>query len=200
MTNLNADGAGIDPDLNTQFSHLSMSQDVGLDASVDPSSWPADTASFSSPPAGAGPDASHAEQLNYNDVAAAQSATQPSPLDVGTSYAGDTALPTDAPTNDDSSQAGPSSSNPAGPEKPFICHYQGCGKAYKRQCDLERRHCDLCPAGTAQTRDLNRHMWVHHRDEARARGLPREADSCGECGYSGRRDNVKRHRDMKGHR
>lgn len=50
----------------------------------------------------------------------------------------------------------------------------------------------------AEMKDLNRHMWAHHRDEARRRGLPGEVDQCLRCGYWGRKDNLKRHKDTKG--
>lgn len=63
----------------------------------------------------------------------------------------------------------------------------------------KRRRCDLCDGGGAETKDLNRHMWTHHPDEARRRGVPREEDRCPRCNYGGRKDNVKRHKDKKGH-
>ncbi|KAL2139880.1 hypothetical protein VTI28DRAFT_4538 [Corynascus sepedonium] len=63
----------------------------------------------------------------------------------------------------------------------------------------KRRKCDICGAGGAETKDLYRHMWAHHSDEARAQGLPKEEDICLRCGYTGRRDNVKRHKDNLGH-
>ncbi|KAL2125654.1 hypothetical protein VTJ04DRAFT_2019 [Mycothermus thermophilus] len=90
-------------------------------------------------------------------------------------------------------------------DKPFRCDY--CSNTYSRQCDLDkhmhnhtkRRRCDLCPSGGAETKDLNRHMWAHHPDEARRRGIPREEDTCPVCGVRGRKDNIKRHKDTKGH-
>jgi len=42
-------------------------------------------------------------------------------------------------------------------------------------------------------------MWTHHPNEARELNTPKEEDVCLVCGYSGRSDNVKRHRDTKGH-
>ncbi len=42
-------------------------------------------------------------------------------------------------------------------------------------------------------------MWAHHADEARELGIPQEKDICPVCGYSGRTDNVKRHREKKRH-
>lgn len=62
----------------------------------------------------------------------------------------------------------------------------------------KRRTCKICGTGKAETKDLNRHMWSKHPDEARRLGLPQELDECW-CGYKGRTDNVKRHRDQQGH-
>ncbi|KAL2177370.1 uncharacterized protein P884DRAFT_200190 [Thermothelomyces heterothallicus CBS 202.75] len=59
--------------------------------------------------------------------------------------------------------------------------------------------CEICGHGVAENKDLNRHMWVHHSNEARDWGVPREDDSCLTCGYSSRRDNVKRHRETLDH-
>ncbi|KAK4132127.1 hypothetical protein BT67DRAFT_435784 [Trichocladium antarcticum] len=84
--------------------------------------------------------------------------------------------------------------------RPWICNGDGCTKSFRRECDLDkRRRCDLCAAGGAETKDLNRHMWVKHPDAARARGVRREESACPRCAYTGRSDNVKRHRDVKGH-
>ena len=63
----------------------------------------------------------------------------------------------------------------------------------------KRRRCKLCSAGGAEYKDLNRHMWSKHPDEARRLGVPKEEDQCLRCGYSGRRDNVKRHKDQLEH-
>ena len=63
----------------------------------------------------------------------------------------------------------------------------------------KRRKCDFCSAGGAEHKDLNRHMWSKHPDEARRLGVPKEEDQCPRCPYSGRRDNVKRHKDQKRH-
>ncbi|KAL2157307.1 hypothetical protein VTH06DRAFT_6245 [Thermothelomyces fergusii] len=93
----------------------------------------------------------------------------------------------------------------AGP--PYVCGIEGCTKSYSRHGDLEKhrrnhlrpRKCDICGHGAAENKDLNRHMWVHHPNEARERGVPREESSCLSCHYSGRRDNVKRHRQALNH-
>lgn len=61
------------------------------------------------------------------------------------------------------------------------------------------QECQLCGVGGAEAKDLNRHMWAHHPDEARALKVPKDEGRCDVCGYSGRKDNVKRHRDTKGH-
>jgi len=42
-------------------------------------------------------------------------------------------------------------------------------------------------------------MWANHPEEARALGIPKEESQCGKCDYKGRSDNVKRHKDLKGH-
>jgi hypothetical protein len=63
----------------------------------------------------------------------------------------------------------------------------------------KRRKCHYCDAGGAETKDLNRHMWSRHPDLARQLGVPREWDQCSKCGYAARKDNVKRHKDKKGH-
>ncbi|KAL1837543.1 hypothetical protein VTJ49DRAFT_3666 [Mycothermus thermophilus] len=69
----------------------------------------------------------------------------------------------------------------------LYCPYEGCSaKPFTRKCDLDkhyhnhtkRRKCDLCSKGGAETKDLNRHMWTHHPDEARRRGVPREDAVC----------------------
>ncbi len=61
------------------------------------------------------------------------------------------------------------------------------------------RRCDICGKKKAERKDLHRHMWAHHPDEARRRGVPKDEDFCPECEYHGRKDNVKRHREIKGH-
>ena len=48
-------------------------------------------------------------------------------------------------------------------------------------------------------KDLNRHMWANHREAARELGVPKEEALCEVCGYWGRKDNVKRHKDTLGH-
>lgn len=63
----------------------------------------------------------------------------------------------------------------------------------------KRRRCNFCDGGGAETKDLNRHMWTRHPNEARAFNIPKDEVQCPMCDYSGRSDNVKRHRDTKGH-
>ncbi|VBB80965.1 Putative protein of unknown function [Podospora comata] len=86
-----------------------------------------------------------------------------------------------------------------------------CGKFYKRKCDLDkhmnnhtkRRQCPFldCKGGGAETKDLNRHLWTHHPEYASAENIPKDEEWCGfqGCGYHGRRDNLKRHRDSHNH-
>jgi hypothetical protein len=64
---------------------------------------------------------------------------------------------------------------------------------------IKPRECPICHKGGAEMKDLNRHMWTHHPDEAWTLGVPREEAQCEICEYSGRKDNVKRHKDKKGH-
>jgi hypothetical protein len=61
------------------------------------------------------------------------------------------------------------------------------------------RECPICQKGGAEMKDLNRHMWTHHPDEAWELGVPKEEAQCEKCEYSGRKDNVKRHKDKKQH-
>ncbi|KAK4187667.1 hypothetical protein QBC35DRAFT_384428 [Podospora australis] len=95
---------------------------------------------------------------------------------------------------------------------PFHCPICGPDKRYKRQCDLDkhlhnhtkRRQCPFTNCtwpGGAETKDLNRHLWTNHRDYAQQNDIKREEKPCGfpGCNYYGRKDNLKRHRDTKGH-
>jgi hypothetical protein len=62
----------------------------------------------------------------------------------------------------------------------------------------KRRECQICKVGVgAETKDLNRHMWTHHPNEASENDLPRQDERCEECDYKGRKDNLKRHKDKK---
>ncbi|KAK0724495.1 hypothetical protein B0H67DRAFT_107144 [Lasiosphaeris hirsuta] len=80
-----------------------------------------------------------------------------------------------------------------------------CERSFKRGCDL-RKHmknhlrptmCEFCSKGFAENKDLKRHVRAHHGDEVGGRG----ADfRCPACSYTTNRDdNLKRHRDTKGH-
>ncbi|KAG7284780.1 hypothetical protein NEMBOFW57_009392 [Staphylotrichum longicolle] len=137
---------------------------------------------------------------------AAQTNVQAHPLDYG-HYADDTA--NQAYWQTDSAQAGPSF-DPSNTDHPLMCTHEGCpkaGKVYNRKCDFDkhmnnhnkRRRCNFCDGGGAETKDLNRHMWTRHPNEARAFNIPKDEVQCPMCDYSGRSDNVKRHRDTKGH-
>ncbi|KAK4120548.1 hypothetical protein N657DRAFT_649046 [Parathielavia appendiculata] len=157
------------------------------------SSWPTQDSSFLSQPVA-------------DPIFAAQTNEQPNGFDYG-QYSQDATNQPDWSQDDGVAQADPSPA-PADSNKPFVCPYSGCTNPYHpRQCDLAKhinnhtkpRKCDICGAGGAVAKDLNRHMWTHHPDEARRRGVPKEEDRCLVCGYTGRKDNVKRHRDTKNH-
>ncbi|KAK3299521.1 uncharacterized protein B0H64DRAFT_316477 [Chaetomium fimeti] len=199
MSDPNADNTGIDPDFDARFSDLAMSTDANADP---PPFWPDQDASLSAQPATAG--FGTAQPPDFTDPLVDQTNAHQQPVDYA-QYPDDTTsqpywLPDSGPA-----QAGPSSGAVAA-DKPFVCGVEGCTKSYDRQCDLDkhvnnhtkRRRCDICGVGGAENKDLNRHMWTHHSDEARRRGLPKEEDWCS-CGYSGRKDNVKRHKDTLGH-
>ncbi|KAK4664085.1 uncharacterized protein QC763_500050 [Podospora pseudopauciseta] len=103
----------------------------------------------------------------------------------------------------DTTEASPTSSDP---NKCSVC-----GKFFRRKCDLDkhmnnhtkRRQCPFvdCEGGGAETKDLHRHLWTHHPEYASAENIPKDEEWCGfqGCGYHGRRDNVKRHRDNHNH-
>ncbi|KAK0724497.1 hypothetical protein B0H67DRAFT_481293, partial [Lasiosphaeris hirsuta] len=50
-----------------------------------------------------------------------------------------------------------------------------------------------CTAGFAELKDMHRHMWTNHADQARALSIPNETRKCPDCDFKGRRDNLKRH-------
>jgi len=96
------------------------------------------------------------------------------------------------------------------PKLPFQCPIWDCGKLcknkkslsqHKRDAHVKPKICDICTArngleeGFGNTRDLLRHMEVHHLAEMKLRGIPGQKRPCPNetCGYRGRPDNVKRH-------
>ncbi|KAK4167029.1 hypothetical protein QBC43DRAFT_12364 [Cladorrhinum sp. PSN259] len=101
--------------------------------------------------------------------------------------------------------------------KPYKC--TKCGVRHRRPCDLDhinrkhmhnhskRRKCPLAAEegcqwkGGAENKDLHRHLWSHHNNYARANNIPKDEEICDYpgCDYKGRKDNVKRHKDSKGH-
>ncbi|KAK3306183.1 uncharacterized protein B0T15DRAFT_220830 [Chaetomium strumarium] len=195
----------VDAELDSQFSHLTMDSSQ-VDPNINHSApWLDQTTTFSPNP-GAGdlgpqylPDNTLASPMS-----AQQTSTDPYPYHLDSA-----SYHIYHPPDDSAAQAGPSSSfsNATAADYPFICDQDGCNKGFERQCDLtkhknnhsKRRKCKYCDAGGAETKDLNRHMWTHHPDLARELGVPRELDRCSKCGYAARKDNVKRHKDKKGH-
>ncbi|KAL2259064.1 hypothetical protein VTK26DRAFT_7390 [Humicola hyalothermophila] len=220
MAATDPDNPGADADLNARFSELNMSAPAPVldETSPDfsgvsdpnvPSAWDTQNhnTSLASQPAAPGY-AHYSPQADTPHILAAQANNSTNPH--GYSYEpADQAYCMWPPTTDTSSQTGPSSTpfpvaTTTADQPPFVCEI--CNSSYNRRCDLtkhmnnhkRRRECDLCPAKKAETKDLNRHMWAKHPDEARRRGVPQEVDGCW-CGYWGRKDNVKRHRDQQGH-
>jgi len=78
---------------------------------------------------------------------------------------------------------------------------------FRRPCDLKKHYknhtkpkpCDYCKQSFAEPKELHRHMWAKHEDDARALGTPGgNRIPCGfpGCEYKSRRnDNVRRHRE-----
>ncbi|CVK97054.1 uncharacterized protein FMAN_11289 [Fusarium mangiferae] len=75
-----------------------------------------------------------------------------------------------------------------------------------RPCDLKREKrkedkpekCHICGKGHQWRRDLERHYWSNHPDEAVKMGLSRSEPKCRHCGeYFARRDHLKRHLKRK---
>ncbi|CVL09569.1 uncharacterized protein FPRN_11304 [Fusarium proliferatum] len=75
-----------------------------------------------------------------------------------------------------------------------------------RPCDLKRQKrkedkpekCHICGKGHQWRRDLERHYWSNHPDEAVKMGLSRSEPKCRHCGkYFARRDHLKRHLKRK---
>ncbi|KAK3312953.1 hypothetical protein B0H66DRAFT_383618 [Apodospora peruviana] len=204
MAGTGHDESQIDPSL--QLSHLSLDETAqtgnnavnynnyaGYGNDPSPASWPPQVAAFTSPAAYANdnyvPDATEQQdQVDYGY----EEPEQGGPL------------------------AGPSSSNSKYANKKYKCSM--CLKGYDRKCDLKKHQnnhlkphvCKICrdqgkdPEDYhvgAEKKDLHRHMWTHHKETARAEGIPREEKTCpaSGCGYKGRKDNVERHRKNMGH-
>lgn len=199
MGDWDANDTGANPDFDAHFSDLAMPTAPNTDT---PTLWPDQNASIAPQPTLTGFGA--AQPPDFTDPLAAQVNVNPTPLEYG-QYHYDPASQSYWAPDSGSGQPGPSSGPPA-PDMPFVCDEDGCTRAFERQCDLDkhqnnhfkRRRCDICGTGGAENKDLFRHMWTHHPDEARRRRLPKEEDRC-YCGYSGRKDNVKRHKDTLGH-
>jgi hypothetical protein len=208
MGGSDTNNTGIDPDFDPSFSHLAMSTAPNTDT---PAFWPDQDASL--PSQAAPSNFGTAQPPDFTDPLAAQINAHPQAVDYAHPQAVDYAQYHHDPASQaywvpdsGSAQPGPSS-GPAATGMPYVCDVEGCTREFERQCDLDKhqnnhyrpRICDICGAGFAENKDLFRHMWTHHPDEARDRGVPREDDECPVCGYSGRRDNVKRHRDTHNH-
>ncbi|KAH8886955.1 hypothetical protein GQ53DRAFT_330020 [Thozetella sp. PMI_491] len=92
---------------------------------------------------------------------------------------------------------------------PYLCPEMGCGERFPRKCDLTKHrrnhdrpvHCPIqsCEVKKSQNKDLYRHIWTCHKKYAEDNNIPKEQDTCMTCGSVGRRDNVKRHRELYGH-
>jgi hypothetical protein len=61
--------------------------------------------------------------------------------------------------------------------------------------------CHMCPnlEGYAEEKDRTRHYWSHHREWAKANHIKKVPEAECSCGYQGRYDNVKRHKETQGH-
>ncbi|KAK0737950.1 hypothetical protein B0T18DRAFT_237070 [Schizothecium vesticola] len=108
---------------------------------------------------------------------------------------------------------------PFDPKNPFVCDFQHpdgkmCYVKKPRQCDLtkhQKNHtkptvCGLCDASVAEAKDLGRHYITHHPDsregqDAKKKSKQKKNAVCPTCKFdgNGRSDNVKRHREAKGH-
>jgi hypothetical protein len=138
MANPDANDVAVDPDLDTRFSHLNMSAppvDAATAPDTDtPSFWPTQDVSFPSQPT-----ITHQGTIDppplTDSILAAQINVQHPSFDYQP-YANDPTNQAYWTPDNDSAQAGPSSA-PADPNRPFVCDHEGCGKTYRRQCDLE---------------------------------------------------------------
>lgn len=96
------------------------------------------------------------------------------------------------------------------PPGKLACGWQDCPRTFDKEFDRTkhmRNHtrpltCDICFKGKPQKKDLDRHMWSKHPDEARHRKTPKDEVVCSfpGCKHKGRSDNVTRHmRSRHGH-
>lgn len=156
-----------------------------------------------------------AEDLNFwnNNPLIDQSGTYPTQvadfgnLSLQTPLAG-TANP---PAPDPPAQASSTSVS-----KAYACPYPSCDKSFARKSDL-KKHTDThekafpceyestdkkappCQYRSGSQKGLNRHYWSTHKEYAKRNNIPKEEDECESCEYTGRKDNVKRHKDRFGH-
>jgi len=84
----------------------------------------------------------------------------------------------------------------------FLANLTETGSAYQIVRKHEHIHtrplrCQLCGVAKAERKDLNRHLWVHHKDFARKNNIPSDMIACPDCGEQTRSDNLKRHRTRK---
>ncbi|KAF4855082.1 Kruppel-like factor 18 [Colletotrichum siamense] len=99
--------------------------------------------------------------------------------------------------------------------RPYVCGVEGCGEKFEKGNQLNRHtkkhtrpyRCEICPEGAGKTppkfftaftdkKDLRRHMWAHHPNEAEVLGVPGESKDCSDCGETyTRQDNYYRHKD-----
>ncbi|KAL1892645.1 hypothetical protein Sste5346_006930 [Sporothrix stenoceras] len=78
-----------------------------------------------------------------------------------------------------------------------------CYRAYPTLCRLRKHEhthtrpfaCTVCHKGHAAKKDLHRHLWSTHPDEAAAMGIPNPMRVCpvAGCGFESRQDNLTRH-------
>jgi hypothetical protein len=139
MTTPNLDNTAPEADLPTGFSHLSLSpaaSGAGTDSTfynTSSSLWTAGASSsypYVNPATGYVDPQSHPQDSSY---LAAQVGDPQTAIDLGEYGADDPAGPSQpyGQSHDGNDNAASSS------DKPFVCTYQGCGKAYRRQCDLK---------------------------------------------------------------
>jgi len=86
------------------------------------------------------------------------------------------------------------------------CPY--CPNVYSKQYKLNKHlkvhdkpsECGLCQFKTAEVKDLNRHLWSHHRKHAASENIPNSEGVCGDCGQKcTRSDNLMRHQKRHKH-
>ncbi|KAK0612077.1 hypothetical protein B0T14DRAFT_571912 [Immersiella caudata] len=103
------------------------------------------------------------------------------------------------------------------PDNQFFCDWvyddnQPCGLDFPKQHELTKHYrnhtkpvrCLVadCSHGSAEKKDMHRHMWTNHPSEAEMLGIPGTRIHCpaSECPYNTKRpDNMKRHRETMDH-